>query len=220
MRLHVLAAFVACSAAVARTSRAGGPPSPCATLDQCVSELRGNPRDQALRDRIIELTLSASTSTAAGVERPAGTAAFLEQFKKIARGRYRGNYQCGRLTPLMAMQRRERMDCDEAELESGHWHRIDALGIFVFRFPKDGSIEFWNRRGFGFGDVLAMVGTPRGAALRNIEWKSCDRRRRCETPVWVLLSDDLRTVTASPDRPVDASRFDPKARYAYTQYRR
>ena len=220
MRRSDAVVFAACFLVAAWPSLAGSKSPVCSTLDQCVSELRLRPQDQELRNRVIELTLSASSSTAVPGGSPVETAAFLRKFKKLVRGEYKGNYQCGRLTPLRAMQRRERMACDQAEFEAGHWQLLDALGTFVFRFPKDGSIEFWNRRGFGFGNVLVMVGTPRGATLKDIAWRGCDQRRRCETSVWVQLSDDLGTVTVSSDRPVDDSQFDPKARYAYIQYRR
>jgi hypothetical protein len=204
-------------------SAAWAKPSSCATLAQCVDELRQNPRDQELRDRVLEMTLAASTSTAAPAASVGGgaeRAAVLERFKKLAQGEYKGVYQCGRLSPLMAMQRRERMDCDQAEFEAGRWHLLDALGTFVFRFPKDGTIEFWNVRGFGFGNALMMVGAPRGPEMKEIEWRSCGRGRNCKTPVWVSLGSGLRTVTVSPDKPSDGSPVDPKARYAYAQYRR
>ncbi len=232
MRRHTAVVLAGFWLACARMSFAGMDASACSTLDQCVSELRQNPGDRGLRDRVIEMTLAASSSTAAPAGSSAERADFLDRFKKLARGEYKESYQCGRLTPLMAMERRERMGCDEAELESGHWRRYGALGTFVFRFPKDGKIEFWNRRGFGFGNVLEMVGTPRSrcqtltfadksqSLTPCFDWRSCGRRNSCEIPVWVRLGDDLRTVTVSPDRPPDDSQFDPKARYAYTQYRR
>ncbi|MCX5795518.1 MAG: hypothetical protein NTY77_08510 [Elusimicrobia bacterium] len=142
----------------------------------------------------------------------------LERFKKLAGGRYVATYQCGRYTPIQALSKRERMECDREEYESGRWHKFDMLDTHEFRFPAEGTVQLLSIR--TFQKSVELLGRPGGPDFKDIAWTACDKARECSQPAWVHLSEDLSVITFSPDRPVDDSAFDPDARYSYTQYRR
>lgn len=142
----------------------------------------------------------------------------LERFKKLAGGRYVATYQCGRYTPVQALSKRERMECDREEYKVGRWQKFDMLDTHEFRFPAEGTIRLLSIR--PFHKVVELLGRPGGPDFKDIVWTACDKERECAQPVWVQLSDDLGVITLSPDRPLDDSAFDSGARYSYTQYRR
>ena len=145
-------------------------------------------------------------------------AELVARLKKAVSVGYKAAYECGRYPPVEALRKRERMSCDLEEYNAGRWHGYEALGTFEFRFPEDGTIQFWNSR--PFGSVLEMVGAPRGPRPEDVEWRRCDERGECSRRLWALLSEDLGSLTFSVDRPADDSRLDARARYAYTKYRK
>ncbi len=169
---------------------------------------------ERVRERIGALSYRAQKTSAP----EASGDAVVARLKALTSGRkFDLTYECGRESPLQALRRRRRMDCDAKEFESGRWYAYHALGSFAFRFPGDGSVEFWNAKLLGSGPLL--VGRPEGPGVDDIAWSRCDDARDCRAAAWVRLSGDLKTVTVSSDRPAADSAFDPKARYAYTQYR-
>lgn len=142
----------------------------------------------------------------------------VKRFKELGSGRYSSTFECDPRGPIAAIRKRKRMECNEEEYRNDHWHEIQTSDAHEFRFPKDGSIQFWSIR--LLANILELEGKSRGPAFKDIEWSRCDRREICSTPVWVYIEDDLHAVTFSADRPIDDAAFDPHANYSYVQYRR
>ena len=143
--------------------------------------------------------------------------ALAERFKSLAGVRYSEFYECGRETPAQALRARRALDCDQADYSADRWHRIDTNVSREFRVASDGTIQWW-----ALGDImdhLEMIGRASGPDLKDLRWFACDDHRECSKPLWVSLTEDVKSVTISARHPLgDAT--DPRARYSYRRYAR
>jgi HEAT repeat protein len=176
-----------------------------------------------VRARIGGLKYQAQKASASGgSERPAqgnaqAAAELLSAFKKNAPGRYYHWSVCRGLSGggslFAAVSRAD--GCTYAEYLGSNWFVNPGAG--EFRYPADGTIEFWHLS--GDSAHILMKGTPKGSRLEDIEWLRCDgQTMECNAPEWVYITPNFDHLTLSTNRPVNDAASDKEAKYRYGAY--